>query len=243
MKNARNILLTTASLLSLLACHTQPDPQKIIDNAIEAHGGDRYKNFKATYDFRKYHLILEHRNGLFRYERSYADSAGQRVQEILSNNGLQRLVNNKPQTLDSAQHKRYSEAVNAVSYFVLLPYKLNDPAVIKEYAGASTVDGQPYHKIRVSFSKEGGGPDYKDVFFYWIHQKNNTMDYLAYSEGGPRFRKAVKVNTVGGIRFQDYANYKSDEKDTTSVGRYDEKYQRNELELLSRIEHQNIRVE
>ncbi|GAA4448357.1 hypothetical protein GCM10023189_06080 [Nibrella saemangeumensis] len=243
IKTTRNFFAFAVSVLGFLACSTQPDPQKIIDQAIDAHGGKRYEDFKAAFDFRQYHIRLEHQNGRFRYQRSYADSAGRSVQETLSNEGLQRLVNGQPQTLDSVQHKRYYEAVNSVAYFVLLPYKLNDPAVIKKYAGESIVDGQPYHKIQVSFRKEGGGLDYEDVFFYWIHQKNNTLDYLAYSEGGPRFRKTIKASEVGGIRFQDYANYKGDKNDTTSVGSYDEKYQRGELELLSRIEQQNIRVE
>ncbi|HEY0110275.1 MAG TPA: hypothetical protein VGB67_11635, partial [Fibrella sp.] len=60
--------------------------------------------------------------------------------------------------------------------------------------------------------------------------------------GGPRFRKAINPQVVGGIRFQDYINYKGDEKDTTSVSSYDRRYEAKQLPELSRIEQKNIRV-
>ncbi|HEX9957906.1 MAG TPA: DUF6503 family protein, partial [Fibrella sp.] len=153
-----------------------------------------------------------------------------------------RSLNNQPQTLDTAQYGKYSRAVNSVAYFVLLPFKLRDPAVVADYIGESQVDGQQYDKVRVRFRAEGGGKDYGDTFFYWFNQKTHTMDYLAYSEGGPRFRKAINPQVVGGIRFQDYINYKGDEKDTTSVSSYDRRYEAKQLPELSRIEQKNIRV-
>ena len=87
-----------------------------------------------------------------------------------------------------------------------------------------------------------GGKDYGDTFFYWFNRRTHTMDYLAYSEDGPRFRKAINSQIVGGIRFQDYINYKGDEKDTTSVGTYDRRYAAKQLPELSRIEQKNIQV-
>jgi hypothetical protein len=130
-----------------------------------------------------------------------------------------------------------------VAYFVLLPVKLADPAVRADLVGESKLDGQLYDKVRVRFRAEGGGKDYGDTFFYWFNRQTHTMDYLAYSEGGPRFRKAINPKVVGGIRFQDYINYKGETSDTTSVGQYDQRYSANQLPELSRIEQTNIRVE
>lgn len=96
--------------------------------------------------------------------------------------------------------------------------------------------------MRVRFRAEGGGTDYKDTFIYWFNQQTLTMDFLAYSEGGPRFRKAINPQVVDGIRFQDYINYKGETTDTTSVGTYDLRYQARQLAELSRIEQKNIRV-
>ena len=229
-------------LLTIVACQPATDAPAIIDRAIAAHGGNAYQNKRIEFDFRQFHLVLNHQNGQFRYERTHRDSVGTLIREVLTNSDFVRFQNGKRQTLDTAQTGKYSRAVNSISYFVLLPQKLADPAVLANYTGESQIDGQTYDKIRVRFRAEGGGKDYGDTFFYWFNRQTHTMDYLAYSEGGPRFRKAVNPQTVGGIRFQDYINYKGDEKDTTSVGIYDRRYEAKQLPELSRIEQKNIRV-
>lgn len=228
--------------LTMLACQPQHNAQTIINEAIDAHGGKEYDNKRIEFDFRTFHLLLEQQGGRFRYVRTHRDSSGILIEEVLTNSGITRSLNGKPQTLDSAQTRKYSQAVNSVAYFVLLPYKLNDPAVMANYAGESQIDGKTYDKIRVRFRAEGGGNHYEDIFFYWFNRQTHTMDYLAYSEGGPRFRKAINPQTVGGIRFQDYINYKGDADDTTSVGTYDRKHEARQLPELSRIEQKNIRV-
>ncbi|WP_338868671.1 DUF6503 family protein [Spirosoma sp. SC4-14] len=225
-----------------VACQSQPDANRIVDECIKTHGGENYQHFHIEFDFRTYHYLLSHEGGQFIYQRSFTDSAGRPVEDKLTNTSFTRRVSNQLVSLDSAGRNRYKNAVNSVAYFVLLPFKLNDPAARKTYVGQTIIDGQPYNKIQVSFNAEGGGDDFQDVFFYWIHQKNHTMDYLAYSEGGARFRKAVNPQTVGGIRFQDYINYTSAKGDTTSVGQFDELYRKGMLSVLSQIEQKNIRV-
>lgn len=240
----RHRLTLPVLLLFFVVCACQPpnQAQELVKEAIQAHGGAAYNNKRIEFDFRTYHLVLEHQDGQFSYQRSYRDSTGNKLVETLTNSGFVRTLNGKRQTLDSAQTRRYSQAVNSVAYFVLLPAKLSDPAVLADYVGESRVDGLPYHKVRVRFRAEGGGTDYQDTFFYWFNQQTHTMDYLAYSEGGPRFRKAINPQVVGGIRFQDYINYKGENDDSTSVGSYDRRYQARQLTELSRIEQKNIRV-
>jgi hypothetical protein len=239
----RLLYLFLPVLLLASACNSLPDAERIIAEAIEVHGGDNYQNVRIEFDFRHFHLNLEHRNGRFRYERTHRDSTGAAIREVLTNDDFSRSVNGQSQTLDSAARIKWSNAVNAVAYFALLPYKLGDAAVLPEYLGAITIDGQPYDKIRVRFRAEGGGKDFQDTFFYWFNQRTHTMDYLAYSEGGPRFRKATNPQTVGGIRFQDYINYTGrTPDDTMSVGDYDRAYTQQRLTVLSTIEQKNIRV-
>lgn len=242
MVSHRLPLSLLVSLFIVCACQPPDLAQELVKEAIKAHGGAAYNNKRIEFDFRTYHLVLEHKDGQFNYQRTYRDTTGNQLVETLTNNGFMRTLNGKRQTLDSAQTRRYSQAVNSVAYFVLLPAKLSDPAVLADYVGESQIDGQPYHNVRVRFRAEGGGTDYQDTFFYWFNQRTHTMDYLAYSEGGPRFRKAINPQVVGGIRFQDYINYKGENDDTTSVGTYDRRYQARQLTELSRIEQKNIRV-
>ena len=147
--------------------------------------------------------------------------------------------------LSEHEQSRFSEAVNSVVYFALLPHFLNDLAVQKRYIGKSTVKGEPYHKIEVSFRKEGGGKDYSDVFTYWFHQDKHTMDYLAYrfhrDGGGTRFRAAFNQRRINGILFADYHNYKGTESDTSTVD-YDQRFERGQLTKVSEVILANVEV-
>lgn len=238
------LLVTLFCIVSFLACQPSDKSQAIIEQAIEAHGGDAYStDNRISFDFRKYHVVLTQKQGQFRYERTFKDSTGATIHDVLTNTSFARTINNQVQVLDTAQIGKYSRAVNSVAYFVLLPLKLRDPAVQATYLGEADVDGQRYDKVQVRFRAAGGGKDHGDTFCYWFNKQTHTMDYLAYSEEGPRFRKAINPQVVGGIRFQDYINYKSNDSDTTFVGNYDTKYTARQLPELSRIEQKNIRVE
>lgn len=218
--------------------------QKIIDKAIAAHGGKRYENLNLAFDFRGRHYTALKKDGLFTYTRSFADSTGQ-VQDILNNEGFLRKINGQPVNLPVAKQKAYSNSVNSVIYFALLPFGLNDPAVRKVYLGTVSLRKQPYHKIKITFAQEGGGVDFEDEFIYYIHQKTNLVDYLAYSYqtegGGLRFRQAYNPQVVGGIRFQQYINFKPTAKQTPLTD-LDKLFEAGQLEELSRIELQNISV-
>ena len=138
--------------------------------------------------------------------------------------------------------KRYSNSINSVAYFALLPFGLNDAAVNKEFLGEEQIKGEVYFKIRVSFSQEGGGEDFDDVFVYWFHKQNYRMDYFGYSYqtdgGGVRFRQAVKQREIGGILFADYLNYEaSKDDDVSSLAR---QFEDGKLKLLSEIIQENI---
>ena len=140
---------------------------------------------------------------------------------------------------------KYIESINSVIYFALLPYKLNDAAVQKERLGKEEIKGKVYFKIGVSFKKEGGGEDYQDLFIYWFDVQDYSLDYLAYSfqvnGGGMRFRKAYNERFVQGIRFVDYVNFKpkSNQVKLETLGQL---FVKNELEELSKIELDNIKV-
>ncbi|MGV3639456.1 MAG: DUF6503 family protein [Adhaeribacter sp.] len=231
------------------ACDSNPtgendQAQAIVDQAIAAHGGEKFEDLHLAFDFRGRHYTATRQGGLFTYTRSFTDSTG-RVEDRLNNEGFLRKVNGRPVTLPEEREKAFSMSVNSVIYFALLPYGLNDPAVRKEYLGAATIRQQPYHKIQVSFSPEGGGVDYEDVFVYWIHQKTHVLDYLAYSYltdgGGVRFRAAYAPRQEGGLRFQQYINYEPLDKQA-KVADMDKLFEAGQLKELSRIELENIAV-
>ncbi|MGV3502711.1 MAG: DUF6503 family protein [Adhaeribacter sp.] len=218
--------------------------QGIIDQSIAAHGGKKFEDMHLAFDFRGRHYTATRQGGLFAYTRSFTDSTG-RVEDRLDNEGFLRKVNGHPVSLPEERKKAFSMSVNSVIYFAVLPYGLNDPAVRKQYLGEATIRQQPYHKIQVSFSPEGGGVDHEDVFVYWIHQQTHVLDYLAYSYltdgGGIRFRAGYAPKQVGGLRFQQYINYEPLDKQA-KVADMDKLFESGQLKELSRIELENITV-
>ncbi|WP_037322310.1 DUF6503 family protein [Salegentibacter sp. Hel_I_6] len=230
----------------IFACTSETEnAQQIIDKAIEKAGGDRYKNAEITFDFRKGTYRSNREGGKFELERILADSTGTQYRDVVNNTGFTRYYKDTVVQLSDSMKNVYSNSVNSVHYFVQLPFGLNDDAVNKELIGKDTINDKEYYEIKVSFDVEGGGTDYEDVYMYWIDTQDYSLDYLAYSfkvnEGGLRFRKAYNPRTIEGIRFVDYENYKTDDLDTP-LRELDDLYEARQLELLSKIENKNIKV-
>ncbi len=230
-----------------LSCNNAKDAltaQAIVDRAIKNACNDSCDQATISYDFRGRHYISQRQGGKFQLERITADSLGT-IRDVWNNLGFTRYLNDSIVKLQDSMAVKYQNSVNSVHYFAQLPFGLNDPAVHKELLGHDEINENPYYEIRVTFSKEEGGKDFEDVFVYWIHQKTFTVDYFAYEyqtdEGGIRFREAYNPRVVGGIRFVDYNNYKPKIAPKT-LETIDDLFQVGELELLSKIENENIKV-
>ena len=220
---------------------------KIINKAIATHGGKRIKNSKISFDFRNRQYVATRNNGTFKYERIFTNEEGEKVHDTLTNSDFTRTINGSKAEVTQKKADAYTNSVNSVIYFALLPYFLNDAAVNKEYLGEEIIKNRAYHKIKVTFQQEGGGKDYEDEYIYWIHKEHYTLDYLAYNYqvegGGARFRAAYNIRKIKGIRFADYINYKPLEKDNLDVASFGQLYQNDQLKELSRIETENIQVD
>lgn len=241
------LLLILLSGCAEKSTNSVPKAERIIEKAQVAHGSNVLDRAVVTFSFRGKQFTVRRDNGLFSYTRTYTDSAGRQVQEVLANDTLYQTVAGKRQALSTDKRKSVKEAVNSVVYFALLPHALDDPAVQSRYLGDTSVDGEPYHEVEVTFQKEGGGRDWEDRFVYWIHRNRHTIDYLAYyyhtGESGSRFRKAVNLRKVEGVRFADYLNYKA-KLDTlgAEVEQYDDLFEAGGLEKVSEIVLDSVQV-
>ncbi len=233
--------------LILLAClpvvlFGQPDAQSIIDKSIKVHGGKRYLKKSFQFEFRDKSYSYENDGNNYLYTRAFTKD-DQHIEDKLSNSSFERTINNQPTRLSTKQSTSYSNSVNSVIYFAMLPHFLNDPAVNKKYLGKTRIKDQQYHKIQVSFDQDGGGTDHDDIYIYWINSMSYHLDYLAYSfhvnGGGVRFRSAYNRRIIDGITFQDYINYKGDKN--IPPEQMDELFSQQKLKELSRIELKNIR--
>lgn len=249
--NKMKIHILFLSLITLLSScgHNSEDTKakNIVKKSIEVHGGKRYDNFNVEFDFRKFHIKLIHQTEndgslRFRYERSSKDSLGNTITDIINNEGFVRNRNGVEIKLSEKDVIKYTNAVNSIAYFVLLPYKLRDKAVNLEYLGEMTIENKKYDKIKVWFDKVGGGNDFEDIYCYWFNHDTHTLDYIAYANGGPRFRRATTRQNVGGIIFQDYENYVITDT-SAQTNEYDKAFIAGKDSLLSVIENKKIIVQ
>lgn len=215
---------------------------KIIEQCIEVYGGKNYRHLNVSFDYRKFRMHLKQDGGNFLYERTTKDSLNNEIHDVLTNEGFTRKINGTKQDLTVKDSLKYKDGLNAIAYFVLLPYKLSEPAVNLKYTGEATIENNTYHKIDVTFEKEAGGKDHEDEFCYWINQKTHSMDYFSYSNGGARFRKAIKRQREDGVVFQDYNNYEI--LDTSlSASDYDKAFIAGKFKILSTIEQDHYTLD
>lgn len=250
----KTILLDIMKLIYILpfilfsACAVLPTAQEIVDQSIKASGTLKLKDGTATFNFRDKGYTYRMKEGAFEYSRTQKDTARNVIKDVLTNQGLERLINGEVVALDDKKREAYSASINSVIYFAFLPLSLNDAAVIKEYVGKSSIKGAEYHKVKVTFKAEGGGEDFEDVFYYWFDTEDYSMDYLAYSyqeeDGqGVRFREAFNVRNISGAVVQDYRNYKPKQEAEFSLENIDQAFEEEKLTLLSLIELKDVRIE
>ncbi|GGG43162.1 DUF6503 family protein [Bizionia arctica] len=245
----RVILLLLLNVLLFSSCKNSNtsvlNEDEIINKTIKVSGGDKFDVSNIEFDFRDKHYVAKRNKGAFQLERHFKDSIFS-VKDVVDNDGFNRFVNDEMLDIPDSMAVKYAASVNSVHYFSVLPYGLNDAAVIRTSLGEESIKGNSYYKIQVTFNADGGGEDFEDVFVYWINTKTFKTDYLAYSYNeadgvGFRFREAYNEQFVNGIRFVDYNNYKPKDKeiDILNSGSL---FETNQLELLSKIELKNVTV-
>ena len=233
-----------ALTVAILSSCGDSKPQRIVDNGIEAHGGNAYKTFHLEFDFRNRHYTASRKGGLFSYSREFTDTTGM-IKDVLNNDGLTRYRNGSVLDITDERRQAFTRSVNSVIYFALLPFGLNDDPVNKQWVKETIIRNEPYDVVRVTFDQGGGGEDHSDVFLYWFHREKHTMDYFAYSYetegGGIRFREALNPRRIGGIIWQDYINYKPADE-SIPLEDLEQMFISGSLEKLSEIKMEKVKV-
>ena len=231
-------------MILMTGCQSSDEARKIVDKAIAVNGGKLYDRMFVEFDFRNRHYTALRDNGHFTYTRQFTDSLGL-VRDILTNEGFTRTLNGDTIDLPEERAAAFTNSVNGVIYFALLPQPLNDPPVITEKLEDTQISGKEYHKIKVTFDSKRDNEVHDDVFVYWFEKDSYEMDYFAYlffSDGaGIRFREAYNKRKINGIVFSDYRNYALNDT-TFDVTRIDSLYLEDRLNLLSEIRLENIQV-
>ena len=218
--------------------------QEIIDKAIDNSCQGNCESAQIAFTFRDRTYKSTRNEGKYQLERTKIDGEDA-IKDVISNEGLKRYINEIEIMVNDSMVTSVSDGVNSVHYFAQLPFGLNDQAVQKKLIGEDSINNNNYFKIEVTFKEDGGGTDFDDVFVYWVHKQDFTVDYLAYSYavngGGIRFREAYNIRVIDGIRFVDYNNYKPESKEM-KLSDLDRLFVKGKLKLVSKIETENITV-
>ncbi len=251
IKYTQSILIFGLGMICIKACQkaqTVDQAQKIVDQAIKAHGGKIFDQANVEFKFRDRYYKSSRMNGKYRYERFW-DSLGIIIHDELSNSGFIRHVGETMVILDSKKIDSYTSSINGVMYFFGIPFNLNDPGVIKEYLGEVTLMAQRYDKIKISFEADPTNRlIHDDTYVYWINKDSHTIDYLGYDytepdDKGTRFRQAINARMVSGLRVQDYVNFKPiNDSIALAPEDLDQAWIGHQLVELSKIINENVKV-
>ncbi len=214
---------------------------RIIDKLIQAHGGALYETADYSFVFRKKKYRFTNKNNEYIYSVTQ-EKEGHVIKDFITNGKFERFVNGQQINMSNRQIEAAKGALNSVIYFATLPHKLKDASVNKKFIENTVIKNENYDLIEVTFDEQGGGKDHDDEFHYWINQKTNKIDYLAYNyrvnNGGVRFRSFYNRRVIDGVTFQDYVNWKADLG--TPLKELPVLFEQERLKELSRIETESI---
>ncbi|WP_435262074.1 hypothetical protein [Tenacibaculum sp. nBUS_03] len=109
--------------------------KSIVENSIKKHGGDLYSNASYTFDFRGQEYSFNHDKDGYTYSLSWKDEDDTAIEIRLQNEQLLKTINNELVQLNQDDISSYREKINSVLFFVLLPFKLEDPNATTTYKG------------------------------------------------------------------------------------------------------------
>ncbi len=230
------ILLVALTALFFAGCSLNENPDKIIKKSIAFYGMDKIDGKTIDFDFRDKHFKVKFDDDDFFFESTFKDDSLGSIKDQLSNHGFVREQNGLVVALSEKDSIKYAESLNSVVYFAFLPLKLKDGAVKAEYLRTVQVKGKAYHQIEVSFESEKGGSHHDDIFYFWFDEKDSSMDYFAYSEGGNRFR-AINglVKSSNDLYLQNYINLENKSEEKTALKDYHILFEQDKLNVLSEI--------
>jgi hypothetical protein len=176
-------LLVAALGLAALPATAQPTADQIADQVQQALGGkdawDQTRFIRFSFAGRRTHH-WDKWTGRHRLEGQTPEG---KPYVVLSNinthegdawiDGQKAEGEQKKEWLDKA----YGAWVND-TYWLLMPYKLQDPGVNLSYVGEETIDGKKYDKLHLTFQNVGLTPG--DRYWAFINQETHLMDRWAY---------------------------------------------------------------
>ena len=218
----------------------------IVDRAIAFHGGELYRHSTAELDICSksgcFHLRVKADGDA--WEHRVSGQVRDRLLKVrATHDAVEAWEDGEPLAI-AGKEQSYRDFAMARVYFPFLPYRLNDPSVLKQDLGLVDWEGRKLHRVKVTF-ESGSSTDADDEYMYWFDPGTGRVELFAYSYsengGGLRFRRATDHRRVGGILFFDQENL-GVEGEGLSVDLIDPAFVAERMRHVSTIRLKNIRV-
>lgn len=177
------LLLTLALLPGQVQAQSTPTAGQVADRVMQALGGkeawDATRFLRFTFAGRRTHH-WDKWTGRHRLEGQSPEGQRYVVIQNLNTKQGEAWVDGKKQEGEAAKpwlERGYGAWVND-TYWLLMPYKLQDPGVNLTYEGRDQIDGRPYDKLHLRFQGVGLTPG--DQYWAWINPETGLMDRWAY---------------------------------------------------------------
>lgn len=214
------LLLVPVFLAGLLGC-AGPDSDSgtsdasrdqarvIAEEVMDAMGGreswnaTRYIRF-SFFGFRTHYWD----KSTGRYRVSWTDRGSGESHVILMNlnTGEGRAFTDGTEITDAEARNRFLERARGAwindTYWLLMPYKLQDPGVDLVYDGEEVVDGVVYDKLHLSFNDVGNTPG--DEYWAYINRETRLMDKWVYLL---QLREGQDERSRGEWKWNDWRQY------------------------------------
>jgi len=162
---------------------SDPEAVKIAERTLEAMGGGdawqatRFLRFNF-FGFRLHHW--DRYTGRHRLEGETRDGDAYVVLHNIGTREGQVWVNGELKSGEAADEwleRAYGAWIND-TYWLLMPYKLQDPGVELAYDGEEEIEGKVYDKLKLTFDKVGLTPG--DTYWAYVNRETGLMDRWAY---------------------------------------------------------------
>lgn len=160
-----------------------PTPEQLAQEVMQALGGkeawDNTRFLRFTFAGRRTHWWDKH-TGRHRIEGQTQDGKKFLVLENVNTKEGTVWIDGQKAEGDQAKEfldRAYGAWIND-TYWLIMPYKLQDPGVNLSYVGEETIDGKKYDKLLLSFQNVGLTPG--DRYWAYINHDTHLMDRWAY---------------------------------------------------------------
>lgn len=176
--------LTLAPRLGLAHPHSAvPEPEEVAGEVMAALGGkdawEKTRFLRFSFAGRRTHW-WDKWTGRHRIEGQTQDGKRYVVLENINTKEGQAWLDGQKVEGDPAKElleRAYGAWVND-TYWLLMPYKLQDPGVNLSYVGEEKIDGVTYDKLLLTFRDVGLTPG--DRYWAFINRDTHLMDRWAY---------------------------------------------------------------